>query len=185
MSLVVRGCWLVSFFFTPIYMLMLVFLVMFGPKKGSIVAYRSGWFNNLDTPFKVSSLNWSELAYKFHFTTITSRTTSYFLVSFWIFFFFFGETLLLVTFNFSTTVDTITSSSFFTVKQHPFTYMSTFSTTLMYHITFYIVFLTTSAILYLVNLNYSYNYNYFRQTFIISYLPILAVIWFIFYSAIQ
>lgn len=39
LSLFVRGCWLVSFFFTPIYMFMLVFLVMFGPKKGSIVAY--------------------------------------------------------------------------------------------------------------------------------------------------
>jgi hypothetical protein len=81
-SLWVRGCWLVSFFFTPIYMLMLVFLVMFGPKKGSIIAYRSGWFNNLDIPLKISSLKWNELSYRFHFTTITSRTTSYFLVSF-------------------------------------------------------------------------------------------------------
>jgi hypothetical protein len=150
-------------------MLMLVFLVYFGPKKGSIVAYRSGWFNNLDIAIKMPSSNWAEILYKFHFTTITSRTTSYFLLSFWIFFFFFGETLLLVTFNFSTTVDTITSSSFFIIKQHPFTYMSTFSATLMYHITFYIVFLTTSAILYLVNLNYSYNYNYFRQSFTITW----------------
>merc|ERR1711943_107203 len=40
-SLWVRGCWLVSFFFTPIYMLMLVFFAMFGVKKGSIIAYRS------------------------------------------------------------------------------------------------------------------------------------------------
>lgn len=184
-SLWVRGCWLVSFFFTPIYMLMLVFLVYFGPKKGSIVAYRSGWFNNLDSVIKVSNKTWSEISYRFHFTTITSRTTSYFLVTFWTFFFFFGESLLLVTFNFSTTVDTVTSSSFFTIKHHPFTYMSTFSATLMYHITFYIVFLTTSAILYLVNLNYSYNYNYFKQTFIITWLPISAVLWFSFYTILQ
>jgi NADH-quinone oxidoreductase subunit L len=40
-SLFVRGCWLVSFFFTPIYMFVLVFLVMFGPRKGSIIAYSS------------------------------------------------------------------------------------------------------------------------------------------------
>jgi len=42
LSLVTRGCWLVSFFFTPIYMLILVFRVAFGLKKGSVVAYRSG-----------------------------------------------------------------------------------------------------------------------------------------------
>lgn len=184
-SLWVRGCWLVSFFFTPIYMLMLVFLVMFGPKKGSIVAYRSGWFNNLDTAIRSNYASWSALSHRFHFTTVTSRSTSYMLITFWTFFFFFGETLLLVTFNYSTTVDTITSSSFFVIKQHPFTYMSTFSTTLMYHITFYIVFLTTSAILYLINLNYSYNYKYFKQSFVITYLPILALAWFVFYSFIQ
>jgi len=40
-SLFVRGCWLVSFFFTPIYMFILVFIVMFGPKKGFIGVYSS------------------------------------------------------------------------------------------------------------------------------------------------
>jgi len=42
-SLFVRGCWLVSFFFTPIYMFILVFIVMFGPKKGFIGVYSSAW----------------------------------------------------------------------------------------------------------------------------------------------
>lgn len=35
----IRGCWLVSFFFTPIYMFILVFLVAFGPKKSTLPAY--------------------------------------------------------------------------------------------------------------------------------------------------
>lgn len=39
-SLLVRGCWLVSFFFTPIYMSMLLFLVAFGPKKSGVSVYR-------------------------------------------------------------------------------------------------------------------------------------------------
>jgi hypothetical protein len=63
--------------------------------------------------------------------------------------------------------------------------MTAFSSTLMYNITFYIVFLTTSSILYLVNLNYAYNYNYFRQTLAITYLPMLAISWFILYSMFQ
>jgi formate hydrogenlyase subunit 3/multisubunit Na+/H+ antiporter MnhD subunit len=38
-ALFVRACWLVSFFFTPIYMLILVFVVSFGPKKGTTLTY--------------------------------------------------------------------------------------------------------------------------------------------------
>jgi len=34
---------MVSFFFTPIYMLMLLFLVLFGPKKGNLHVYLSYW----------------------------------------------------------------------------------------------------------------------------------------------
>jgi NADH-quinone oxidoreductase subunit L len=40
-SIVVRSCWLVSFFFTPIYMFILNFIVLFNVKKGSIVSYKS------------------------------------------------------------------------------------------------------------------------------------------------
>ena len=172
LSLFVRGCWLVSFFFTPIYMFMLVFLVMFGPKKGSIIAYRSGWgstfqqqMSSLREHFSsINKLAYSSI-YRFQFTTVTSRTTSYFLFSFWCFFFFFGEVLLLVTFNFSTPVDTIASSSFFTIKQHTVFYLDTLSTKLLTHVNCYIYFLTSSAFMYLINLNHSYNYNYFRQAY--------------------
>jgi hypothetical protein len=166
-------------------MLTLVYLVMFGPKKGSIIAYRSGWFNNIDLNILSATRKWNVLSYKFHFTTVTSRTTSYMLVTFWTFFFFFGESLLLLVFNYSSTVDTVTSSSFFTIKQHPFNYLSTFSTTLMYHITFFIVYLTSSAILYLINLNYSYNYNYFRQSFFIVWVPVFSLIWLSVYTIIS
>jgi NADH:ubiquinone oxidoreductase subunit 5 (subunit L)/multisubunit Na+/H+ antiporter MnhA subunit len=38
-SLFVRGCWMVSFFFTPIYMFILLFIVAFGTKKGTLSTY--------------------------------------------------------------------------------------------------------------------------------------------------
>jgi hypothetical protein len=161
---------------------MLVFLVMFGPKKGSVVAYKSGWYSLLDYQLNtiISTLRSTNdnnisknlssillyvyaLIYRFNFTTVTSRSTSYFLFTFWVFFFFFGEVLLLLTFNFSAPVDTISSSSFFTIKQHTAFYLNSLSNTLLYHINIYIYFLTSSAILYLINLNYSYSYNYFKQ----------------------
>ena len=183
LSLFVRGCWLVSFFFTPIYMFMLVFLVMFGPKKGSIVAYKSGWgstFQHQLLSIKNYLHNFNNLTYaslyRFQFTTITSRSTSYFLFSFWCFFFFFGEILLLITFNFSTPIDTIASSSFFTIKQHTVFYLDTMSSKLLNHINSYIYFLTSSAFMYLINLNYSYNYNYFKQSYINSTLAFIILV---------
>lgn len=39
LTLFIRGCWLVSFFFTPIYMFILIFNVTFGFKKGTITVY--------------------------------------------------------------------------------------------------------------------------------------------------
>lgn len=172
-SLLVRSCWLVSFFFTPIYMFILVFLVMFDSKKGSIVSYRSNWntnFNNelyslynvINKGKKNRVLFIYSTLYRYLFTSVTSRSTSYFLFSFWLFFFFFGESLLLIIFNFSTVVDTITSSSFFTIKQHVVFFLNSSSSKLTYHINFYIFFMTSSAFLYLFNLCYSYNYNYFK-----------------------
>ena len=174
LSLFVRGCWLVSFFFTPIYMFTRVFLVMFGPKKGSIASYVSSWDFHLiqqsytfalylKSPVRCQTISVvSKISHRLQFTAITSRLTSYFLFSFWLFFFFYGETLLLVTFNYSTPVDTITSSAFFTIKQHIIFLLTTTPHKLISYINFYILFLTSCAFMYLINLNYSYNYNYFR-----------------------
>ena len=187
MSIIVRGCWLVSFFFTPIYMFILSFIVMFGTKKGALVAYRAGWmsllqfqtytlFSNLKTSTKINSIK-SHLHF-FQFTTITSRSTSYLLFSFWIFFFFFGESLLLLTFNFITPIDTITSHSFFLVKQHIIFLTDSLSSNLGSSINFYIYFLTTSSILYLIHLNFILNYCFFRQSLLTTALPtLILVIW--------
>lgn len=176
-SLLVRSCWLVSFFFTPIYMFILVFLVMFDVKKGSIISYKSNWgfkiienfyslykFLHLKSSKKrlLNTLTYSSI-FKFTFTSVTSRSTSYFLFSFWLFFFFFGESLLLIVFNYITPVDTINSSSFFTIKQHVIFSLNSNSAKLMSHINFYIFLMTTLSFTYIFNLCYSYNYSYFKQ----------------------
>ena len=100
LSLIVRACWLVSFFFTPIYMFILVFVVIFGPKKGILTTYSLFWnfkyFNITQILINFFNLNYKNskflnfyLLYRFQFTLITCRTTIYILFSFWLFFFFF------------------------------------------------------------------------------------------------
>ena len=191
-SLIVRSCWLVSFFFTPIYMFILVFLVMFDVKKGSITAYKSVWgFNLIENFYSLyiffkkkkskeklaHSVSYSSI-FKFSFTTITSRSTSYMLFSFWLFFFFFGESLLLIVFNYITPVDTITSSSFFTIKQHTIFFLNTNSSKLLYHINFYILLMTSLSFTYLFNMCYSYNYNYFKHYNLNLFISTLFVVFF-------
>ena len=178
LSLFVRGCWLVSFFFTPIYMFMLVFLVMFGPKKGSIVAYALNWdfhfTKQIRNILRTQDLNFNPINYsfKFQFTCITSRLTTYFLFTFWLFFFFFGEILLLVVFNYVSTVDAITGNSFTVIKQHMIFYLLTIPVKLSSHINVYIYFLTSCSFMYMVNFVYSYSYRYLSISSINNYLII-------------
>lgn len=181
-SLFVRGCWLVSFFFTPIYMFILVFIVMFGPKKGFIGVYSSSWtvtglFQNLTLLKSSNSQNGNMLTHRFQFTVITSKLTTYFLFSFWIFFFFFGEILLLVILNYSVTIDTIMSTSFFNIKQHIIFYISSMSSYLSTQVNFYIIFLTSSALLYLINLSFQSQYWLFRHTYWNSVLTSLVIVY--------
>jgi hypothetical protein len=183
-SYFVRGCWLVSFFFTPIYMFFLIFLVMFNIKKGAIVTYLGNWEfknnqNNNVTVYRNNQLQsnqtlwYRSYRHKYQFTALTSRLTSYMLISFWVLFFFFGESLLLVLFNYSTPIDTITSSNFLLIKQHVIFFIQTSSVKLLKYINFFIFFLTFNAFFYMINLSYTYNYNYFMQSTLNSTLIIV------------
>jgi hypothetical protein len=114
-------------------MFILVFVVSFGPKKSTLTVYTDIWYTNFYESYKslltTLKVNYSakeltlaslptKLLYRFQYTVITSRTTIYLLFSFWCFFFFFGESLLLITFNFNTLSDLIPSSFFMIFKAH-------------------------------------------------------------------
>ena len=176
-SYFVRGCWLVSFFFTPIYMFFLIFLVMFNIKKGSIIVYISNWGFKFNLNSFITTYLWNKdgllpskaswynaFSHKYQFTALTSRLTSYMLLSFWIFFFFFGESLLLILFNYSTPIDTITSSNFMVIKQHIIFFLVSSSSKLLKYINFFIFFLTLNSFMYMMNLSFSYSYRYFMYS---------------------
>jgi hypothetical protein len=166
-------------------MFFLVFLVMFNVKKGSNVVYAFNFYfylnNSLLVPlfknlFIGFEKNWLRfISHKYQYTALTSRLTSYVLLSFWIFFFFYGETLLLVLFNYSTPLDTIVSSNFLVIKQHVVFFISSTSTKLITYINFYIFFFTLSAFFYMINLSFTHTYNYFFYSTLNSVLIIVFV----------
>lgn len=164
-SLFVRGTWLVSFLFTPIYMLILIFIVQFGVKKGTISVYRSNWEHNVSYYWALVQLtqhNYTKLSSVLSinsvFTSITSRLTSYLLISFWVFIIFYGESLYLILFNYSTITDSINSTSFTLVKQH-YTFMLTSNSTKLTNVINYYILLTfLSSLCFLINLNLLSSY---------------------------
>ena len=195
----VRGCWLVSFFFTPIYMLILVFIVSFGPKKGTILTYSGYWYANfyanfhiftslLNQNFNITTLKFL-MKHLFQFTSITSRFTIYVLFTFWCFFFFFGEFLLLLTFNYNNLTDLTPSNFFMSTKSHVIFLLDNSNAFLNEIIFFYIIFFTSCSLLFLLNLRYTFNSKYFRHQYLIDRIFILITIvlfqpWILFFAAI-
>lgn len=176
LSLLVRACWLVSFFFTPIYMFILSFVVIFGIKKGVYSTYYSFWnfkyfnFNHILVNFfnkKINSLDFFNFysLYRFQYTIVTCRTTIYLLFSFWCFFFFFGESLLMILFNFSTITDSISSNYFMFFKTHTIFFLNQSSSNLNNVIMFYILFFTSCSFIFLLNMRYNFNYYYLNSVF--------------------
>ena len=162
-STLVRGCWMVSFFFTPIYMLILVFIVAFGPKKSTLQTYSTFWevpFTSYLQVFKKNAKNITLT--RFQYSIITSRATIYLLFAFWIFFFFFGELLLLLTFNYNSLSDIVPSNYFTMLKQHIIFLTSNSNQYLGNVVFFYIIFFTTASLKFLFNLRYTCEYNHYK-----------------------
>lgn len=192
LSLTVRGCWLVSFFFTPVYMLMLVFLVLFGPKKGTLLTYFSYWlviFKEYSSAvvygsgIRLGSAEFSQNlvqsnsnVFRFQLTAVTSRTTVYVLFIFWTSFIFFGDALLLLLLNYNSLSEVIFSSCFTMSKEHTIFMLSASNSWLSQTIFFYIVILTTFSIVWLLNLRYSMTYDYYRIVYIMDALVIAIAI---------
>ena len=166
---------MVSFFFTPIYMFILVFIVSFGTKKGTLPAYSSAWtpLYSLSIPLLVNrlGLRGGKLmgarrthTYRFQHTALTSRPTVYILALFSCFFFFSGDALLLATLNYNSLADLIPSAFFSFTKSH-IIFMTDSSNAFLGSTTlFLILFFTTTAFTFLMNLRYRFVYLYNRRS---------------------
>lgn len=174
LSSVVRGCWLVSFFFTPMYMLVLLFVVSFGPKKGTLSAYVTYWESLYRTRTallvtKQTLRYWAGYdVLRFQVTPVTSRLTVYVLFFFWTFFLFFGDRLLLLLFNYNALSEVIFSTCFTLSKEHTVFVLATSNAWLTETIFFYILVLTSASLLFLVNTRYAFTYNYYYLNYLLD-----------------
>merc|ERR1711884_456123 len=85
--------------------------------------------------------------------------------------------LLLITFNFNTLNDLIPSSFFTTLKTHVIFLLDNSITNLNSSIMFFILFFTTTALIFLLNLRYSFNYFYFYNNYVLDLLLFTVVLY--------
>ena len=116
------------------------------------------------------------LLYRFQMTLITARPTIYVLLTMWLFFYSFGNFFLSVMFNFNTLTDTIPSGCFSYIKTHTIYMTESSNVFLSDTLFFFIVFLLSSAFLFLVNLRYNFNYNYFKLNVTQEFLFLLLML---------
>lgn len=181
LALIVRSCWLISFFFTPTYMLLLVFIVIYGLKKSTLNNYKNTWnsliINNIILLNLFNkNLNISLFNIRYQFTQITARSTTLILFLFWLFFFFFGEWLLLLLFNFNTLTDIINSSYFFIIKNNNVFNFFLVSYYTSNTILLYIIIFTTWAVLKLINLKFYFLYDLLFYNLNFNYILFLLII---------
>lgn len=185
LSTLVKSCWFVSFFFTPVYMFTLIFIVLYGPKKSPTHVYMHFWkfqFSNLIallTNFKntkFSQIFFFNTSIIFNqFSLITGRLTIYVLFAFWLFFFFWGEYLLLVVFNYSTVTDSVVGNFFCSFKSHFIFSLNSSAQQLFYIVNFFIFFLATCALIFLLNLKFTFNYFFFENKYFLETLMLIFV----------
>jgi hypothetical protein len=169
-------------------MFSLIFIVIFGPKKGTLLSYLTFWnfnfFNFNKAIFNFLNLKKGQkitkhLNYFFQYTIVTARPTVFVLFLFWNFFSFFGEFFFLTILNFSTLSETINSNFFLTIKNHVIFSLKLNSTLLSNCITFFIFFFTTVAFYFLLTLRINFNYFLFKTRnnifFVLFFLLLLVI----------
>lgn len=180
LSYVVRVCWLISFFFTPVYMLILVFIVIFGVKKGTHGTYNFFWNYNYFLNYKNKiEKNKNLLPFfkaRLQFSSITGRLTSLILLLFWTFFFSYGEYFLMLLFDYSPISDFIFFSFFFNLKHaNPLNsiFVTTGTTKLLMGL---ILFFGVAALFFLINLRFTFFFQLKKKIFFYDAFSLFAIL---------
>jgi len=175
-SILVRSCWFISFFCTPIYMFTLVVIVNFGIKKGVVGTYKLNWNNkslfnkkNYNLIDSIKAIN-SDLQIYY----ILSKTSALIFFIFWLFFYNWGEKFLLIIFNFSSITDPIRSSAFTLTNSYSMFLLFSASFKLSNSLFFYVIVSLFLAVAFLTNTNIISSYKlFFKKILIVIYLSTL------------
>jgi len=176
-SILVRSCWFISFFCTPIYMFTLIVVVNFGIKKGTLSTYKLLWGDkSLFSKKKFNLVGLSNLlSANIQLYYMLSKTSSLILLIFWLFFFNWGEKFLLILFNFSSIIDPIRSTAFTLINSYSVFMVFSGSFKLSESLFFYVIVSLALSIIFLINTNVFSSYKLFSKKASISLYVILVL----------
>jgi NADH:ubiquinone oxidoreductase subunit 5 (subunit L)/multisubunit Na+/H+ antiporter MnhA subunit len=174
LTYLIRSMWFVSFFFTPLYMMVLVNSVSYGLKKSLIIMYKI-IFNkqNFNVYNFLLKLKGNNLLINYQNNLFTSKLTSIILIIFWIIFYFLGEFILLILFNILSPIESIQSMFFFNIKE--FTILEDVINNnklfnLIGSIVFFFTLLSMLLLNYMLNINNNKLFYYYFDLLLIIYM---------------
>jgi hypothetical protein len=136
-SFLIRGCWMVSFLFTPLYMFMLVQLSLFGVKRSTLGAYKSVFEYDFGMnriviywyPRKFTGLPYipSDLQMWWQVTAFCSQLSTLIFFCVWLSYWFYGEALLSIVFSLRSPMNMVNSPNYFTTQENPISQLISFS----------------------------------------------------------
>lgn len=171
----VRICWIVSFFCTPCYMLLLFFVVSFGSKRSSWQAYNGS--NRRFNQEKMSLFDMNEdvsltfsrrmmnrvLGKTLQWGAVTSRATTWVLFGSWFFIFYYGELLLGIILDFATLSELIPVANFFLIQAHFSFDLALSSSWMEFGLTWVLWILLISSLNFILNLKFASQNSFFNQ----------------------
>jgi NADH:ubiquinone oxidoreductase subunit 5 (subunit L)/multisubunit Na+/H+ antiporter MnhA subunit len=180
-SIIVQVSWLLSFIFTPLYMLILLFFVFFDFKKSNIKNYKSTWSIRPNLNLTLKTINFNIFS-KYQITLLTSRLVIYILLAVYLVYSSLGDYLVSLIFNYSLNFDN-TTNLFFNIKNKQTYLLYSFSYYTLLSLTYIIFTSVTFSYLFLEKLQINQTYIQINQlTYTVNLLFILIVLLLAYYN---
>lgn len=184
-SYYIRACWMVSFFFTPLYMLLLLGNSLFGPKRATLQTYNSAFQFNYYYAQRLASFvlefRWNSRIFNRHryqYTLFNNRLSTILFFSIWVSYLFCGESCMLILFGYSAPLDVICSSQFFSIK-NSLVFSINFNSSLTSNMLMYIILIYTIF----ACLDFFFGY-YLKHTYTTVYEIFKDSLWILFVFAL-
>lgn len=155
-SVIIKSLWIISFIFTPIYMFILIYFINFNFKKNIFI----GYFNiNTNLISVNNNIKFTVLKF-FDNGFVTSKSTSFILLFFFLVFNVFGDYLFLLIINYVSQIEAYFNKNYF-INTFKYYYSTNFANTSVFKNLYLIVILINIISLKILLTNYYKNITNF------------------------
>jgi len=167
-SVLIKSLWIVSFIFTPMYMFILIYFINFNIKKNNFHTYF-----NINTNAQVYNINtFTNVLRFFDLSYVTSKSTSYILLLFFIIFNSLGDYVFLLLINNLSQYDSFFLKNYFIINLKYYYSISVVNTLFLNKLYLLIIYLNILSLQYLSSCYYKNLKNIYLLYIVIDFILI-------------